>query len=134
MNAFTLQAIFGGSTNLCLFLLSRTHVHKLCGTLIPQNLNISLRRWAVHSGLFRENLTDTQCTQNESGLLFLGTPGKKIRVCVTGNAVSCGDKESLKKAAMTFTSVLQEEQRTHMKIILFEIMSLCLNGNWAGKD
>lgn len=44
IDAFTLQAVFGGSTNLCLFLLSRTYVQKLRGTLSPQNLYLSLRR------------------------------------------------------------------------------------------
>ncbi|RMC15676.1 hypothetical protein DUI87_07878 [Hirundo rustica rustica] len=62
----------------------RTYVHKLFGMMIPQNININLRR----------------------------NTRKKTRVCVTGNAVSGGDKERLKKTAMTFTILLQEEQQT----------------------
>lgn len=65
IDAFTLQAVFSGSTNLCLFLLSRTYVHKFYGTLIPPKSQSQFDwRWAMHSGVSRGGLIDTQPTHN----------------------------------------------------------------------
>lgn len=82
---------------------------------------------------FRENLTDTQPTLNKY-CLFSGTPGKLQESASLEMLSLVVIRKGLRKWPWLLPVSCKRNSKTHMKIILFEIISLCLNGNWAGKS